>query len=74
MRSLVNRGYGFGGRTFSLSFKVMWRECGGGGDLQCPLMAVASGGRRNTVVKSVCRGLEPQSLAWPFIESTGDLI
>ncbi len=34
----------------------------------------ASGDRCNTGIKSICRGLEPQGLTWPFVEPAGDLI
>lgn len=33
-----------------------------------PLYPAGSTDRRNTGVKSICRGLERQGLAWPFIE------
>ncbi len=35
---------------------------------------VASSDGRNTGIKSICRGLEPQGLTWPFVEPAGDLI
>ncbi len=34
----------------------------------------ASGDRCNTGIKSICRGLEPQGLTWPFVEPASDLI
>ncbi len=36
--------------------------------------SAASGDRCNTGIKSICRGLEPQGLTWPFVEPAGDLI
>jgi hypothetical protein len=36
----------------------------------CPLSAAGSTGRRNTGVKSLCRGFKLQGLTWPFVELT----
>ena len=36
--------------------------------VQCPLSTATSTGRRNTSIKFLCRGFEPQSLARPFVE------
>jgi hypothetical protein len=36
--------------------------------VRCPLWVAGSTGRRNTCVKSLCRGFKSQGFAWPLIE------
>jgi len=36
----------------------------------CPLMTASSTDRRNTGIKSLCRGFELQGLPWPFVKLT----
>jgi len=41
---------------------------------QCPSRAAGSTGRRNTGVKSLCRGLKLQGLTWSFVELTSHFV
>src|SRR5450755_203057 len=63
----------FADKPVALGFVRFWATADNRGfwpAMVCPLMTAGSTGRRNTGVKSLCRGFELQGLAWPFVELT----